>query len=62
MTECKAREEDGGEGGELGISDSSGDVTGNDSAEEQRHTMRVALAKRMKRDLIEREQERVAKV
>lgn len=40
----------------------NGDRVEEDFAEEQRQAMRVALAQRMKRELIESEQERFAKV
>lgn len=43
------------------VADGEG-VQKEDFAEEQRHTMRVALARRMKRELIDSEQDRLTRV
>lgn len=42
--------------------DGGDDGSARDSADAKRHAMRVALGRRMKRDLVEREQERLRKV
>lgn len=59
----KGKMEQGGEkGGEEKTRDPTEMGGEQDAADEQRRAMRVALARRMKRDLIERERERLAKV